>query len=114
MRSGNIRFRRIQMKLTLALLGALAVACACFGQTNTASISGIVTGPAGASVPGGVVTATNDATSVQYRGSSSDAGLYSIPNLPVGSYSLRVEHAGFKAYSRTGISLHTSEVLEVN
>lgn len=102
------------MKNFLVLLSLLAVACSCFGQTNTARISGIVTDPEGAVIPGAAVVAVNEATGARNNTLTDQSGLYSIPNLPISQYTLRLEHPGFKAYVRTGINLHSSQVLELN
>ena len=47
-------------------------------------------------VPGATVTATNQATNVDYTAMSNDAGNYTITSLPVGAYVVKAELAGFK------------------
>ncbi len=83
-------------------------------QTNTASIAGAVTDAQGAAVPGAFVTATENATGVKFPGKANSDGYYSLTNLPIGGYSVEVEAPGFERYVRNGITLTTSQSLELN
>ena len=75
----------------LSLFASLAPA-----QTITASITGTVSDPSGASVPGGNVTATNTETNVRSTTTTNSDGIYTFPFLRVGSYTITVEAKGFK------------------
>ncbi len=97
----------------LSILMSTAV-CSCFAQTNTASISGIITDSQGAVISGAAVSAVKNATGEVNSSVSDPSGLYSIPNLAVGEYTLKVDHPGFKSYVRNGIDLHGAQVLELN
>ena len=81
------------------MLLAITSACALFAQTNTAVI-GIVTDPAGASVPGAKAVVTNSETGVVNTATTNDAGAYLLPDIPPGSYTLTVERQGFRRYVR--------------
>lgn len=91
----------------LALPGALA-------QTSTSRISGTVTDAAGAVVAGAKVTAKNEATGITYTQTTTEAGLFAFPSLPVGGYSITVEMQGFKTLNKTGNVLEVGTPLEVN
>ncbi|MGC2238901.1 MAG: carboxypeptidase regulatory-like domain-containing protein [Pyrinomonadaceae bacterium] len=66
-------------------------------QTFRGTILGIVTDQNGAVVPGAKVVAKNTGTGIE-RSTVSDAdGNYTIPELPIGTYEVRVEQTGFKA-----------------
>jgi hypothetical protein len=82
-----------------------------FGQSNQASVSGVVSDAQGAIVPGAKVTITNLGTDLPRSAVTNQAGFYSIPNLPVGAYTLAVEHQGFRRYVRQGLSLSTGQTL---
>jgi len=88
---------------TLILLVANVLA-----QTSTSRISGTVTDATGAVVSGAKVTATNEATGVSHTQTTTEAGLYSFPSLPVGGYAIKVEMTGFKTANKPGV------VVEVN
>jgi hypothetical protein len=77
-------------------------------QTGTSHINGSVTDSTGALVPGATVTAQNEGTGVTYQQTTTGTGLYAFPSLPVGNYTITVEHRGFKTAKKTG------NVLEVN
>ena len=74
---------------------------ACFSQTSTSSISGTVTDSSGGIVPGATVIVQNDATGTSNRQTTTAAGIYAFSALPVGSYSVIVEIAGFKKAKRS-------------
>ncbi|HKS95096.1 MAG TPA: carboxypeptidase regulatory-like domain-containing protein, partial [Terriglobia bacterium] len=86
-----------------------------WGQTGaSAQISGLVSDPSGAVVPNAKVTATHVATGLVRTTLSGSDGLYELPNLPVGSYRLEVQAAGFESYVQTGIQLEVSSNVTLN
>jgi len=95
---------------TLATLALLFSLPNLFAQ-GLATISGAATDAQGAAITGASVTAVDAATGVRTAVKTNDAGFYSIPNLPVGSYTVIVEHAGFRRYVREKVNLSTGEVL---
>jgi hypothetical protein len=92
--------------LALIVLGLL-IAPATAQVTGT--ITGFVTDPSGAAVPGATVVATHEQTGVRAQTSTSSAGNYVILNLGVGTYQLSVTSPGFKNWTRTGIILSADE-----
>lgn len=105
------------MKRLLCLLAYLA--CCLFsapiwGQTNSGSIQGTVTDPGGAAVQGATVTARNLDTGVAASTVTTDAGLYSVPNLPPGRYSVSVEATGLKTYTQEGVTVPTGTVVPLD
>ena len=86
--------------LLFALLGNGDIAVA---QDIVGRISGAVTDAQGAVVPGASVTITNEATGVSRAPvTTNGAGLYVADDLPVGTYTVTVEKAGFKKTSVAG------------
>jgi hypothetical protein len=66
-------------------------------------------------VLGGVkVTAVNEATGVARDTQTSDSGDYVFPDLPVGTYTLNFELAGFKKGIHKGIALDVNQVITLN
>ena len=80
---------------TLALLCALGIVSA-HAQTPLATVTGLSTDPSGSAVSGATVTLTNKGTAVTLTSKSNDAGAYSFPNLPPGTYSLTADAPGFR------------------
>ncbi len=77
---------------------------------TTASLSGTVTDPSGAVISGADVILTNDATSQQSATVTDAAGLFSLPALLPGTYSVNIKAKGFKSFEQHGIVLDASDV----
>jgi hypothetical protein len=81
-----------------ALLFATAFACGgAWAQTNGA-IRGVVNDPSGAVVPGTTVTATQIGQSLVRSTTADKDGAFDLPELPVGTYDVSAEAAGFKKF----------------
>jgi hypothetical protein len=97
------------MKLQRGWIAILLLACiaapAAYAQSTSGSISGTVTDPNGAVVPGAKILATHEPTKRDYATVSTEAGIYVFPNLPVGPYTITVEHPGFKKLARSNIEV---------
>lgn len=91
-----------------------ALACQLLGQTSTSQLSGIVSDSTGATVPGATVISTNEATGLTYKLTTTDAGVYAFPSIPVGAYTLSVEKTGFKRFQQKKIVLQINTPSTVN
>ncbi len=95
----------------------LAAVFACAGplgaQRLDGTIGGTVKDPSGAVIPGAAITVVSDQTGETRSVTASDAGYYSVPNLLVGSYTVRIEALGFAPYSRTKVQVQAAQVAEV-
>src|SRR3954466_8419241 len=80
---------------------------------TTGSISGTVTDPAGAVLPGAMVSVTNQAQGIQNKTTTDAKGTYSFPILPVGKYDLKVEAASFKTHTQSGLTVDIDSALKV-
>lgn len=85
----------------------LCLAVPLHAQTPEATLSGIVTDPSGALVPGVRLTARNAETGRKTSAITNARGLFVLTSLPVGEYSVEAEKTGFKKYVRTGLRLTT-------
>ncbi|MGH9848692.1 MAG: carboxypeptidase regulatory-like domain-containing protein [Blastocatellia bacterium] len=83
-------------------------------QTYTATVTGTVSDPQGAAVPNVKVVATNQGTKLEYTAQTSDAGVYTIPFLPVGGYVITVEASGFKKLVSNEIKLEVNQTARVD
>jgi hypothetical protein len=100
------------LRLSLRLMSFLAIlAPLAFGQGANGTITGTVTDPTGSVIAAAAVAATNAETGAVYSGASTAAGNYTIPNLPVGTYSLTVKVSGFKTYTHANLALAATQVL---
>lgn len=84
-------------------------ASALFGQEVRASLTGLVTDPAGTPVAGAVVTITNVAQNVSVTTETNESGNYVTPFLMPGTYRLSVEKTGFKRFVGENILLQAQD-----
>src|SRR5438552_4351415 len=81
-------------KLAIIILGLIVASAA--AQEFRGSITGRVTDPSGASVPGSQVTVTNTATNTSNSVTTNEAGVYTVLYLTPGRYTVVAEVRGFK------------------
>lgn len=86
----------------------------CLAQNITASITGTVTDPSGAVVPGAKITLRSLDTLAVSRFTSGPGGHYAFSNLNPGRYELRASARGFRDYIQTGIELLVDQQATVN
>jgi Carboxypeptidase regulatory-like domain len=101
------------MQLRIASL-FLICALAAFAQGDRGTITGTVTDPTGAVVPNANIQLTNTDTSAVYKVATTSTGNYTLANLPVGTYVLTVDAAGFKKYERPGLVVQVAETERVD
>jgi len=83
-------------------------------QSANAQLSGLITDTTGAVVSAAEIKAVNLATNVPYSGVSNDSGIYVLPELLPGIYSLTVTAQGFGTERRSGLRLSTGDHLSQN
>ncbi len=106
--------RRIEVNALCLSLFCLTLCAVTSRAAVGGAVSGTVTDPSKAAVPGATVKATNADTRIEHRAVTNDQGFYSLPDLPVGRYSIAVEKAGFKPYVRTGIAVDSNSAIAVD
>ncbi len=74
-------------------------------QTFRGTILGTVTDSSGGSVSGAKVTAKNNETALERSVTTAADGSYTIPELPIGSYTLTVTQSGFETFEATGVTV---------
>src|SRR5262245_3057193 len=96
--------------VAVALL-SLACCAAAFGQASsgTGSISGAVTDPSGAVLPGAEVTVRNTGTNVSRALITNEAGRYEVVALQPGDYEIAASMAGFSKLVRNGITVSVGQ-----
>lgn len=88
---------------------ALVFAFAAFGQSNTGSISGVITDQNGAVVANATVTVTNVGTNEKRTSQTDGEGRYEVPVLPTGTYTIEATANGFKSTSVKDLRLAVGE-----
>ena len=114
--------RRKEMKLkTCSAMKRLSwvVLVLCF-LLNTAwadvagRISGMVSDPSGAFVPGATVTLNNTGNGTKQTATTNGQGQYSFPVVPVGLYELEVSSPGFQPYKKVGVLIDVNSALQID
>ncbi len=70
-----------------------------FAQTTTADVLGTITDPTGSTVPGVNVTIVNTQTQIKQSVKTNDAGAFIFNSLSPGTYSVKMDVAGFQGVS---------------
>ena len=107
------------MKKALALVfsGALFVALgapSASAQATWGAISGYVSDPSGAAVPGANVAVTEVRTGIVTKGLTDSVGLYNITHLDPGEYKLTVEASGFKRFIQEHVTLQVDSTVRID
>jgi hypothetical protein len=82
-------------------------------QETRGTIQGTVKDPQGGVVAAAIVVVTNADTNVPVSAKTDTVGVFRVPLLLPGNYSVSVEASGFKKAVRTGIVLQLSDVRDV-
>ena len=83
-------------------------------QDVTATITGTVTDPSGGAIAGAKVTAKSVERGAIFSTTTNDAGVYRIPELLVGNYTLRIEREGFQSAAFPAFTLVMNQVARVD
>src|SRR5579863_1962868 len=97
---------------SVALAALFSVAA--WSQTQLATVSGTITDPSGAVVPGVSVAIASQGTGLKRTVLTDTAGEYRFAGLPIGSYSLRFEKAGFQSQVQEGLQLNSAAEVTIN
>ena len=84
------------------------------GSGVAGTVSGVVTDPNGAVVPGATVTITNSETQQSVVTTTSSEGRYTSPVLTPGTYTVKVDSSGFKSTVLTNLSVRSSSASRGN
>jgi hypothetical protein len=96
------------------LLFVLSLVCPALAQQEAATITGEVRDASGALVPKAQITITNTETNISLRSETNDQGLYTVPGIKPGPYSITVERSGFKKFVRSGITLQVNQTARID
>src|SRR4029078_6808501 len=103
----------LRLPLVLLVMAVCPMARTALAQQETATMTGTVRDPAGAAVAGATVTATNVRTNVKAKTTTGGDGVYTIPSLRPGEYSVTAEFSGFPNSVPTGVILQISQVAQI-
>ena len=100
--------------VALVFLFLIVMTLPSVAQLPTGTVLGTVRDSTGAVVPSATVTVRNTETGLTRTAQSSADGSYRFAALPVGTYEIRAEQAGFRTEVRSGMSLAVGQEAVVN
>lgn len=83
-------------------------------QVQNGQFAGAVTDPTGAAIADARITVTNPSTNFTTSASTGQGGLYSVKELPVGTYKITVEAPGFKTVSNNSVTVNAGTIAHVD
>src|SRR5262249_23944376 len=108
-RSSSMRMRGVSFVCLL-----LTYAWSAFAQTDRGTITGTVSDPTRAVIPGASVVATNAETGAIYETVSTETGNFTLAQLPSVIYQLSAELPGFKKYIRDGLTVQAAQTIRID
>jgi hypothetical protein len=92
----------------------LLCAAALLAQSDRGTITGTVSDPAAAVVPGAQITVRNTETGITSQSVTTQTGNFTIPGLPAGSYDLTIEAAGFRKLVQQKVRVEVAQTVRVD
>jgi hypothetical protein len=103
----KLQFCLVYFSLLVLVLGAAA-------QVQNGQFTGTVADPSGAALANAKVTVTNMGTNLSVTSTTNETGLYTIKELPVGTYRITAEAKGFKTSVNANVALNAGTISRVD
>src|SRR6267143_1933265 len=97
-----------------SLFIVLWFACAVVGQTETATVSGLVTDRTAAAVSGSEVRLQSVERGAVTTTTTNNAGIYVFPSVQPGQYQITIQKQGFKQVDLLGLIVNVQDHIEQN
>jgi Carboxypeptidase regulatory-like domain/TonB dependent receptor len=110
---GCVTFANLVRALTMVMVAFVASVSA-HAQGNTGRILGVITDQSGGNVAGATVTITDVARGVSQTLTTDSDGAYVALSLLPGTYSVRAEYKGFKAFERKNILIEVGKDVRID
>lgn len=101
-------------KILISSLFVLMCSVFTLAQTSRGVVSGIVTDPNGAALPGAEVILTNIETTVTRTTTTNDEGFYRFDAVNLGTYSVRITAPNFGAVTKSGIIVNANQTSTID
>jgi hypothetical protein len=100
---------------TIALLSLVLLSCRTMGaQILYGGLVGNVTDQSGGAVPGAKVTINHVATGTTREATANESGTYRFPTIAPGTYSVRVQADGFRAFNQSGVEVTANSLTRID
>ena len=112
MNTNTSHFRWLAGVFAIAMF--LAFQPGAFAQGGFTAVTGNVSDPTGAVIPGVEVTVTNEATGASRLVITNETGSYTVTQLPPGTYAISASLPGFSTQQSSGVVAPVGETVVVN
>lgn len=106
--------KKMRLSLALSLVAVMMLQSVTWAQSFYGNLRGNVTDAAGAAIVSAKVTLIEEATGVARSAVSSSSGEYVFANINPNTYTIIVEHPGFKKVERKGVGVGTQQSVTVD
>jgi len=106
---GHARIRAFSLCTLICTLSGVL-----WAQSGAGSLTGTAHDPTGAVVANAAITLTEATTQVRYQSTSNTSGLYTFPQVQVGTYNLSITAKGFKQAIQKGITVSVGNTTVVD
>jgi hypothetical protein len=105
----NFSKQCLMLTLILALFCVVSVA-----QTSRGTVSGTVTDPNGAVIPGATVELKDNSTNQSRATSTNSSGIFRFDAVDLGTYDVIIKASGFKQLNRKGITVQANRISQLD
>ena len=91
----------------------IALSTALWSQSFRGSIAGTVVDASGAMIPAAGVQAVNKGTNITFDTTSTEAGEFLLPNLPLGEYTVTIKKDGFQTQKIDNVEVAVSKTTNI-
>ena len=99
------------LTLLIALFGLSLTAAA---QTSRGTVSGVVSDPTGAVIPGATITLTSEGTGLSRDTSTNDEGAYRFDAVDLGTYTVVITASGFGTLTKTNVIVNANQTSAID
>src|SRR5258708_3677926 len=102
------------MRVRMILAFVILVATSLLAQTFRGTVLGTVTDASGAVISGANVSVRNVNTGQERTTQTSADGSYTVPELPIGSYTVTISQTGFQTSVTSGVNVDVASERRVD
>src|SRR5438552_2026459 len=102
------------MRLWKSFIAVVFTSALLLSQSERGNVTGIVTDPSGAAVPGAEITVTHRDTNATVKVVTTPTGEYNAPNLLPGTYRVEITAPSFKRFVQQNVVVAASTTVRLD
>ncbi|MGH9843678.1 MAG: TonB-dependent receptor domain-containing protein, partial [Blastocatellia bacterium] len=104
----------MKIRASFFALVFFALSLAAFAQTSRGTVSGTVTDPTGAVIPGASITLTNIATTISRSTVANGEGIYRFDAVDLGDYTIKFSATGFGDVTKSNVVVSANQTATID